>query len=179
MGCHALLQGIFLTQGLKRCLLSLLHWQVCSSPLVPSGKPRIMYNKAKSTSMCNGEQFKASHKNSWARKRCPLSPVLFNITLQILTVIILQEMRNINIGKRQKYCYSYMDWGQEKKGMTEDEMAGWPHWLDGRESVKSGSWWWTGRPSVLRFMGSQREGHNSATELNWKDNLFLCSSTLR
>ena len=134
MGCHALLQGIFLTQGLKRCLLSLLHWQVCSSPLVPSGKPRIMYNKAKSTSMCNGEQFKASHKNSWARKRCPLSPVLFNITLQILTVIILQEMRNINIGKRQKYCYSYMDWGQEKKGMTEDEMAGWHHWLDERES---------------------------------------------
>ena len=25
------------------------------------------------------------------------------------------------------------DWGQEKKGMTEDEMAGWPHWLDGHE----------------------------------------------
>ena len=26
------------------------------------------------------------------------------------------------------------DWGQEKKGTTEDEMAGWHHWLDGRES---------------------------------------------
>ena len=26
------------------------------------------------------------------------------------------------------------DWGQENKGMTEDEMAGWHHWLDGRES---------------------------------------------
>ena len=26
------------------------------------------------------------------------------------------------------------DWGQEKKGMTEDEMAGWHHGLDGRES---------------------------------------------
>ena len=25
------------------------------------------------------------------------------------------------------------DWGQEKKGTTEDEMAGWHHWLDGRE----------------------------------------------
>ena len=25
------------------------------------------------------------------------------------------------------------DWGQEEKGMTEDEMAGWHHWLDGRE----------------------------------------------
>ena len=26
------------------------------------------------------------------------------------------------------------DWGQEEKGMTEDEMAGWHPWLDGRES---------------------------------------------
>ena len=25
------------------------------------------------------------------------------------------------------------DWGQEEKGMTEDEMVGWYHWLDGRE----------------------------------------------
>ena len=27
------------------------------------------------------------------------------------------------------------DWGQDEKGMTEDEMAGWHHWLDGRESA--------------------------------------------
>ena len=32
--------------------------------------------------------------------------------------------------------------------------------------VDSGSWWWTGRPGVLRFMGSQRLRHNWATELN-------------
>ena len=25
------------------------------------------------------------------------------------------------------------DWGKEKKGMSEDEMAGWHHWLDGHE----------------------------------------------
>ena len=33
--------------------------------------------------------------------------------------------------------------------------------------VNSGSWWWTGRPDVLRFMGSRRVGHDWATELNW------------
>ena len=33
--CHALLQGIFLTQGSNLCLLCLLRWQVCSLPLVP------------------------------------------------------------------------------------------------------------------------------------------------
>ena len=33
-----------------------------------------------------------------------------------------------------KDCDAGWDWGQEEKGMTEDEMAGWHHWLDGRES---------------------------------------------
>ena len=32
--------------------------------------------------------------------------------------------------------------------------------------VNSGSWWWTGRPGVLQFMGSQRVGHDWVTELN-------------
>ena len=46
-------------------------------------------------------------------------------------------------------------------------------WLDGITDsmdmvwVDSGSWWWTGRPGVLQFMGSQRVGHDWATELNW------------
>ena len=35
--------------------------------------------------------------------------------------------------------------------------------------VDSGSWWWTGRPGVLRFMGWQRVGHNWVTELNWTE----------
>ena len=62
------------------------------------------------------------------------------------------------------------DWGEEEKGMTEDEMAGWHHWLDGRWVwVNSGSWWWIGRPGVLRFMGSQRVRHDWATELNWTE----------
>ena len=62
------------------------------------------------------------------------------------------------------------DWGQEEKGSTEDEMAGWHHWLNGRESVwTKGRWWWTGRAGVLWFMGSQTVGHDWATELNWTD----------
>ena len=39
--------------------------------------------------------------------------------------------------------------------------------------VGSGSWWWTGRPGVLQFMGSQRIGHDSATELNWHNILSV------
>ena len=59
------------------------------------------------------------------------------------------------------------DWGQKEKGTT-----GWDGWMASptrwmRVWVNSGSWWWTGRPGVLQFMGSQRVGHNWATELNW------------
>ena len=35
--------------------------------------------------------------------------------------------------------------------------------------VDSGSWWWTGRPGVLRFMGLQSVGHDWVTELNWTE----------
>ena len=36
-------------------------------------------------------------------------------------------------------------------------------WVDSR------SWWWTGKPGMLWFMGSQRVGHDWATELNWTE----------
>ena len=45
-------------------------------------------------------------------------------------------------------------------------------WLDGITDLmdmslsKSGSWWWTGKPGILRSKGSQRVGHDWATELN-------------
>ena len=54
--------------------------------------------------------------------------------------------------------------------------------------VNSGSWWWTGRPGMLRVMGSQRAGHDWVTELNWtelevncygnRESLF-CNSVLK
>ena len=53
-------------------------------------------------------------------------------------------------------------------------------WLDGIMDsvawvwVNSWCWWWTGRPGVLRFMGSQRVGHDWATELNWGFKMSRC-----
>ena len=41
VGCHALLQGIFLTQGLNWHLLHILHWQAGSLPLASPGKLHI------------------------------------------------------------------------------------------------------------------------------------------
>ena len=67
------------------------------------------------------------------------------------------------------------DWRQEEKKMTEDGWGGWMAsltrwtwvWVD------SGSWWWTGSPGVLWFMGSQRVGHDWSTELNWNSRMWL------
>ena len=44
VGCHALLQGIYPTQGSNLCLLRLLHWQAGSLPLAPPGKPSLYSN---------------------------------------------------------------------------------------------------------------------------------------
>ena len=67
-------------------------------------------------------------------------------------------------------------WSWERlKAGGEGDNRGW----DGRMAsptqctwvrVNSGSWWWTGRPSMLWFMGSQRVRHDWATELKIQDN---------
>ena len=60
------------------------------------------------------------------------------------------------------------DWGQEKKGTTEDEMASLTRWT--WVWVNSGSWCWTGRPSGLRFMGLQsRTRLSDWSDLIWSD----------
>ena len=54
----------------------------------------------------------------------------------------------------------------------EGDDRGWDGWMASLTRwtwvwVNSRSWWWTGSPGVLRFMGSQKVGHDWATELNW------------
>ena len=54
-------------------------------------------------------------------------------------------------------------------GVKRDDRE-WDGWMASRTRwtwvwVNSGRWWWTGKPGVLLFMGSQRVGHNWATEL--------------
>ena len=53
-------------------------------------------------------------------------------------------------------------------------LQGWDGWMASLTRwtwlwVNSGSWWWTGRPGVLQFMGSQRVRHDWVTELNWTE----------
>ena len=53
----------------------------------------------------------------------------------------------------------------------EGDNRGWDGWKASPTQwtwvwVNSRSWWWTGRPGMLRFMGSPRVGHNWLIELN-------------
>ena len=66
------------------------------------------------------------------------------------------------------------DWRQEEKGMTENEMVGWHHWLDGREFEQTlrdseGQ----GSLACCSPWGHKRVKHDWATELNWTDR-WLC-----
>ena len=70
------------------------------------------------------------------------------------------------------------DWRREEKWTTR-----WDGWMASPTQwtwawVNSGSWWWTGRPGVLRFMGWQRVGHDWAIELNWHNVLYIMKRSL-
>ena len=66
---------------------------------------------------------------------------------------------------KRPWCWE----GLEAGGEGDDR--GWDGWMASPPQwafwVDSGSWWWTGGPGVLWFMGSRRVGHDWEIELNW------------
>ena len=77
---------------------------------------------------------------------------------------------------KRPWCWEGLVAGEE------GDDRGWDGWMASQTRwawvwVDSGSWWWTGRPGMLRFMGSQRVGHDWATGLNWTDPPPDCRST--
>ena len=69
---------------------------------------------------------------------------------------------------KRPWCWERLRVGEE------GDDRGWNGWMASLTQwtwvwVDSGSWWWTGRPSMLPFMESQRVGHDWVTELNWTE----------
>ena len=67
-------------------------------------------------------------------------------------------------------------WGQE------GDNRGWDGWMLSPTQrtwvwINSRSWCWTGSPGMLQFMGSQRVGHDWATEMNWTE--LTCTQVLK
>ena len=78
-----------------------------------------------------------------------------------------------------KNWFTGKDWCRERlKAGGEGEDRGWDDWMASSTQwtwiwVSSGSWWWTGRPGVLRFMGPQRVGHDWATDWTELNGYYL------
>src|SRR5574342_113347 len=64
---------------------------------------KAMYDKPTVNIILNGEKFKAFPLRSGTRQRCPLSPLLFNIVLEVLATAIREEkeIKGIQIGKEE------------------------------------------------------------------------------
>ena len=90
--------------------------------------------------------------------------------------LILLETRqhwipDIDTETRVLVFYLRVTWEGLGAGGEGDD-RGWDGWMASLTWwtwvwVNSRSWWWTGRPGVLQFMGSQRVRHDWAIELNW------------
>ena len=73
--------------------------------------------------------------------------------------------------KEMNHWKRYWFWEKLKAG-REGNNRGWDGWMASATQwtevwVNSGNWWWTGRPGLLRFMGSQIVRHDWVTELSW------------
>ena len=94
---------------------------------------------------------------------CSLEGMMLKLKLQCLAM----SCKELTHWKRL-WCWEGLGAGGE------GDNRGWDGWMASPTWstwvwVNSGSWWWTGRPGVLWFMGSQRVGHNWETEVNWTE----------
>ena len=112
------------------------------------------------------ERLSFSLLNSWSTPpRCSwLERCVYHLLYTCCVHSILYLLPTYHL--KRSWC-----WERLRKG-GEGEDRGWDGWMASSTQwtwvwVDSRSWWWTGRPGGLRFMGSQRVGHNWAAELNW------------
>ena len=69
---------------------------------------------------------------------------------------------------KRPWCWERLNaWGGGDDRGRDGWMASLTQWT--WAWVKSGIWWWTGKPGMLQSMGLQRVGHDWTTELNWTD----------
>ena len=120
-----------------------------------------------------------------------------SLSLSLFLFISLLHLKFVEIKYcYTEYCVHWKDWSWNSNTLAtsceelthwkrpwcweglgsggEGDDRGWDGWMASPTRwawvwVNSRSLWWTGRPGVLRFMGSQRVRHNWVTELKWTD----------
>ena len=103
---------------------------------------------------------------SWLQS--PSAVILEPRKIKPVTVSIVSPSICLEKNWKRLWCWEGLGAGGE------GDDRGWDGWMTSLTRwtwvwVNSGSWWWTGRPGMLRFRRSQRVGHDWATELNWTD----------
>ena len=119
------------------------------------------------------------HKASWA----PKNWCFWTVGLMKILESLGQQDQTSQSSRKSVLNIYWKDWCWSSNILAiwwEDR--GWEGWMASPTRwtwvwVDSGSWWWTGRPGVLQFMGSQRIGHNWAIELYWIALVSTLSST--
>ena len=107
----------------------------------------------------------------WTARRAK-QPILKEISLGCLLEGLMLKLQYF--GHLMQSWLIGKDWCWEGLGAGgEGDDRGWDGWMASPTRwtwvwVNSMSWWWTGRPGVLWFMGSQRVRHDWVTELNWE-----------
>ena len=134
------------------------------------------------------------YKESWTPKNWRFWIVVLEKTLE--SPLGFKEIQPVNPKGNQPWIIHWKDWcwswstntlatwceelthwkrpwyWERLKARGEGDDRGWDGWMASltqwmRLWVNSGRWWWTGRAEVPQFLGSQRVGHDWATELNW------------
>ena len=135
------------------------------------------------------------YKESWAQKNWCFWTVVLEKTLE--SPLDCKEIQSIHSTGDQSWVFtgrtdveaetpilgppdvnSWLIWYWERlKAGGEGDDREWDVWIATPTQwawvwVNSGSWWWTGRPGMLQFMGLQRVRQDWVTELNGTPNLY-------
>ena len=94
--------------------------------------------------------------NEWKKRAWTLIQTYFPVLLTQISFLQYIYLNNVTLAGGEGDNRGWDGWMASPTGWT---------WV----WVNSRSWWWTGRPSVLWFMGFQRVRHDWVTELSWTD----------
>ena len=164
VGCHFLLQGIFLPPGDWTCISRISCVGGGFFTTQPPGKPHLCLTKSQPSGT------DPSSKNPFSSNLIPTFALALADAnwLKLKLQSFGHLMQRTDSLEKTLWC-----WERLKAGGEGDD-RGWDGWMASPTRwawvwVNSGSWWWTGRPGVLWSMGSQRVGHDWATGLNWTE----------
>ena len=132
--------------------------------------------------------WKLDYKESWVPKNWCFWTVVLEKTLE--SPLDCKEIQPVRPKGDQSWVYWCWSWSSNTLATWCEELThwkrqwcweglgaggegdnrGWDGWMASPTQwtwvwVDSGSWWWTGRPGVLWFVGLQRVGHDWVTEL--------------